>query len=129
ALHKGSDFEKDSITFLSSTQGGKDELSNSEKIYAYRENLISNQRVVTRQDIIILCKNHFGDAIGQVEVKNGIQTSLEDNVGYTPTIDIYLKRKEPDYYNEEEWYYLSENLKLTIEKRAVNIVPFRIIYN
>lgn len=129
ALHKGSDFEKDSITFLSSTQGGKDELSNSEKIYAYRENLISNQRVVTRQDIIILCKNHFGDAVGHVEVKNGIQTSLEDNVGYTPTIDIYLERKDPDFYNNEEWYYLSENLKLTIEKRAVNIVPFRIIYN
>jgi len=129
AVHKGADFEKDSITFLSTTQGGKDELSNSEKIYAYRENLISNQRVVTRQDIIILCKNHFGEAIGTVEVKNGIQTSLEDNVGYTPTIDIYLKKKDPELYNEEEWYYLSENLKLTIEKRAVNIVPFRIIYN
>jgi len=129
AVHKGADFEKDSITFLSTTQGGKDELSNSEKIYAYRENLISNQRVVTRQDIIILCKNHFGDAIGTVEVKNGIQTSLEDNVGYTPTIDIYLQKKDPTLYNEEEWYYLSENLKLTIEKRAVNIVPFRILYN
>jgi hypothetical protein len=50
-------------------------------------------------------------------------------VGYTPTIDIYLERKDIDYYSNEEWYYLSENLKLTIERRAVNIVPFRIIYN
>lgn len=128
ALHKGSDFEKDNIMFLSTTQGGKDELSNSEKIYAYRENLVSNQRVVTRQDIIILCKNHFGDAITTVEVKNGIQTSLDENVGYTPTIDIYIQRKDTDYYNDEEWYFLSEDLKLLIEKRAINIVPFRIIY-
>ncbi|MBC8643213.1 hypothetical protein H9W95_01045 [Flavobacterium lindanitolerans] len=36
--HKGSDFERDNIMFLSTTRGGKDELSNSEKIYAYREN-------------------------------------------------------------------------------------------
>ena len=127
--HKGSDFERDNIMFLSTTQGGKDELSNSEKIYAYRENLVSNQRVVTRQDIIILCKNHFGDAITKVEVKNGIQTSLDSNVGYTPTIDIYLERKDKDYYNEEEWYFLSEDLKLMIENRAINIVPFRIIYS
>ena len=70
-LHKGSDFEKDSIVLLSTTQGGKNELSNSDKIYAYRENLISNHRVVTRQDIIILCKNHFGDKIGSIEIKNG----------------------------------------------------------
>jgi len=126
-LHKGSDFEKDNIVLLSTTQGGKDELSNSDKIYAYRENLVSNQRVVTRQDIIILCKNHFGDAITTIDIKNGIQTSLDDNVGYTPTIDIYIKRKDPNYYNEEEWYFLSEDLKLMIEKRAINIVPFRII--
>ena len=126
--HKGSDFERDNIMFLSTTQGGKDELSNSEKIYAYRENLVSNQRVVTRQDIIILCKNHFGEAITKVDVKNGIQTSLDSNVGYTPTIDIYLERKNKEYYSEEEWYFLSEDLKLMIENRAINIVPFRIIY-
>jgi hypothetical protein len=127
--HKGSDFERDNILFLSTTQGGKDELSNSEKIYAYRENLVSNQRVVTRQDIIILCKNHFGDAITKVEVKNGIQTSLDSNIGYTPTIDIYLERKNKEFYNDEEWYFLSEDLKLMIENRAINIVPFRIIYS
>ncbi len=128
ALHKGSDFDKDSITLLSTTQGGKNELTNSEKIYAYRENLISNQRVVTRQDIIILCKNHYGDAVVGIEVKNGIQTSLDSNVGYTPTIDIYLERKDLNFYNDQEWEFLKEDLKLLIEDRAINIVPFRIIY-
>ena len=113
---------------LSSTQGGRNELTNSEKIYAYRENLISNQRVVTRQDIIILCKNHFGDAVENIEVVNGIQTGLDSTIGYTPTIDILLTRKDKDYYTEEEWDFLSEDLKLLIEKRALNIVPFRIVY-
>ncbi|MBC8643214.1 hypothetical protein H9W95_01050 [Flavobacterium lindanitolerans] len=50
-------------------------------------------------------------------------------MGYTPTIDIYLERKDKEYYNEEEWYFLSEDLKLMIENRAINIVPFRIIYS
>ena len=127
-VFKGSDFEKDSIMLLSTTQGGRNELTNSEKIYAYRENLISNQRVVTRQDIIILCKNHFGEAVASIEVKNGIQTGYDSNVGYTPTIDIYLTQKDKEYYTEEEWEFLSEDLKLLIEKRALNIVPFRVIY-
>ena len=128
SIFKGSDFEKDNIMLLSSTQGGRNELTNSEKIYAYRENLISNQRVVTRQDIIILCKNHFGDAVENIEVVNGIQTGLDSTIGYTPTIDILLTRKDKDYYTEEEWDFLSEDLKLLIEKRALNIVPFRIVY-
>lgn len=128
SIFKGADFEKDNIMLLSSTQGGRNELTNSEKIYAYRENLISNQRVVTRQDIIILCKNHFGDAVEDIEVVNGIQTGLDSNVGYTPTIDILLTQKDKEYYSEEEWDFLSEDLKLLIEKRALNIVPFRIVY-
>ena len=128
SVFKGSDFEKDNIMLLSSTQGGRNELTNSEKIYAYRENLISNQRVVTRQDIIILCKNHYGEAVEDIEVVNGIQTGLDSTIGYTPTIDILLTRKDKDYYTEEEWDFLSEDLKLLIEKRALNIVPFRIVY-
>lgn len=126
---KSADFEKDSIALLTTTQGGKNELSNSEKIYAFRENLISNQRIVTRQDIVILCKNHFGDSVEKIEIKNGIQTSLDSNVGYTPTIDIYLERSlDNKFYNDEEWEFLREDLKITIENRAINIVPFRIIY-
>ncbi len=128
-LFKGADFDNESIALLTTTHGGKNELSNSEKIYAFRENLISNQRIVTRQDIVILCKNHYGESVEKIEVKNGIQTSLESNVGYTPTIDIYLdRRKDVDFYNEEEWEFLKEDLKVVIENRAINIVPFRIIY-
>ncbi|MEO8234242.1 MAG: hypothetical protein ABI549_02405 [Flavobacterium sp.] len=128
ALHKGSDFEKDNIILLSTTQGGKDELSNSDKIYAYRENLISNHRVVTRQDIIILCKNHFGDKIENIEIKNGIQNSLDSTIGYTPTLDIFITKKDNSIYNEDEWEFLKEDLKLLIDLRAINIVPFRIFY-
>ncbi len=126
--HKGADFEKDSIMLLSTTQGGRNELTNSDKIYAYRENIVSNQRVVTRQDIIILCKNHFGNAIENVEVKNGIQTSLDDHVGYTPTIDIFLEKNGEVNYSEEEWGFLSDDLMLLLKNRAVNIVPFRVMY-
>lgn len=128
SVNKGSDFEKDNIILLSITQGGKDELSNSDKIYAYRENLISNHRVVTRQDIIILCKNHFGDKIRNVEIKNGIQNGLDSTVGYTPTLDIYIERNDITVFNEQEWEFLKEDLKLLIELRAINIVPFRIFY-
>ena len=127
-VFKGADFDKDSIMLLSTPVGGRNELTNSEKIYAYRENLISNQRIVTRQDIIILCKNHFGEAIEKIEIKNGIQTGFDNNIGYTPTIDIYLTQSNKEYYSDEEWNFLSEDLKLIIEKRALNVVPFRIIY-
>ena len=126
---KGADFVNDSIVLLSTTKGGKNELTNSEKIYAYRENLISKNRVVTRQDIVILCKNYFKETIGKIEIKNGIQSSLDSNIGYEPTIDIFIERKDLNHFNEEEWQFLKEDLKLLIESRSINIVPFRLIYN
>jgi predicted nucleic-acid-binding protein len=126
--HKGADFVTDSVLLLSATKGGKNELTNSEKIYAYRENLISNHKVVTRQDIIILCKNHYGDAIDSIEVKNGIQTSLDSTIGYMPTIDIYLEKSPLAVFNDEEWEFLRDDIKLLIENRAINIVPFRVVY-
>lgn len=128
ALLKGADFEKDSIILLSTTQGGRNELENSEKIYAFRENLISNQRVVTRQDVIILCKNHYGNSVEKIDVKNGIETSLESNVGYTPTIDVHIEKNVEIDFNDEEWEFLKQDFKLLLENRAINIVPFRVFY-
>lgn len=127
-LYKGADFESGSMLLLTTTQGGRNELSNQEKIYAYRENLISNQRVVTRQDIIILCKKHFGGAIKNITIENGIQNSLESHIGYTPTIDIVLKKNTDFEYTEDEWEFLKQELKVKIESRAVTIVPFRIFF-
>ena len=126
---KGADFANESIILLSTTKGGKNELTNSEKIYAYRENLISKNRVVTKQDIVILCKNYFKETINKIEIKNGIKSSLEINVGYEPTIDIFIERKDLDHFNDDEWQFLKEDLQLLIESRSINIVPFRLIYN
>ena len=69
----------------------------------------------------------MGDHV--IEIKNGIQTSLESTVGYVPTIDIYLSRNKDCTYNDEEWEFLREDVKLQIENKAINIVPFRIIYS
>ena len=126
---KGADFANESIILLSTTKGGKNELTNSEKIYAYRENLISKNRVVTKQDIVILCKNYFKETINKIEIKNGIKSSLEINVGYEPTIDIFIERKDLNHFNDDEWQFLKEDLQLLIESRSINIVPFRLIYN
>ena len=126
---KGADFVNNSIVLLSTTKGGKNELTNSEKIYAYRENLISKNRVVTKQDIVILCKNYFKETINKIKIKNGIQSSLDMNVGYEPTIDIFIERNNINDYNDDEWEFLRLDLKLIIENRTINIVPLRLIYN
>jgi hypothetical protein len=46
-----------------------------------------------------------------------------------PTIDIFIEKSKDAIYNEEEWEFMKDDLRLKIENRAVNVVPFRIIYN
>ncbi len=126
---KGTSFKTDSIMFVTGTIGGENEPKASDKIYAYRENILSRGRVVTKQDIINHCFNHYKSSISKVSVKKGIQVQQGSAVGYTPTMDVYLTKSVDALHKDEDWQYLKESLENSLELNSANVLPFRILYN
>jgi len=126
---KGTSFKTDSIMFVTGTVGGENEPKASDKIYAYRENVLSRGRVVTKQDIINHCFNHYKSSIYNVSVKKGIQIQQGSAVGYTPTMDVYITKSKDSVYEDTDWQYLKESLENSLHLNSANVLPFRIIYN
>ncbi len=126
---KGTSFKTDSIMFVTGTVGGENEPKASDKIYAYRENILSRGRVVTRQDIINHCFNHYKSSIANVSVKKGIQVEQGSATGYTPTTDVYITKSTDSLYEDADWNYLKESLENSLLLNSANVLPFRIIYN
>ena len=126
--HSGTAFKPKSLVFITGTVGGQDEPTPSEKIYAYREQILSRGRIVTRQDIIQYCYSVFKDAIVKVSVEKGVIVSPNNAVGYTPTTDIYISRNPKADYSENDWEDLKKELLIGMQSRSANVLPFRVFY-
>ncbi|MDT7830637.1 hypothetical protein RQM65_18350 [Pricia sp. S334] len=126
---RGMAFQPDSLTLITGSIGGENEPSPSEKIYAYRENVLSRGRIVTRQDIVHYCFGIYRDSITNVTVDQGVVVSQELGVGYTPTTDIHLLRNPNSEYRVEDWDHLKKELLIGLRERSANVLPFRVFYS
>ncbi|WP_394749146.1 hypothetical protein [Spongiimicrobium salis] len=129
-LHQytGTAFVPNSIALITGTTGGKDEPAPSEKIYAYREHVLSKGRIVTRQDIIQYCYNIYKNSITKVVIERGTMVALEHGVGYTPTTDIYVHKNAAAKYDEADWDHLKKEVLIGLKAKSANVLPFRIFY-
>ena len=127
--YSGTAFRPDSLIFVTGSLGGHDEPTPSQKIYAYREHVLSRGRIITRQDIIHHCYNIYKDAIEKVTVDKGVMVSQSNTIGYTPTTDIYINRNEEAEYNETDWEHLKKELLIGLQARSANVLPFRVFYD
>ncbi|WP_430907950.1 hypothetical protein [Maribacter sp. 2-571] len=126
--YEGTAFQPASLLLVTGTLGGQDEPNPSEKIYAYREHILSRGRIITRQDIEQHCFAVFKDSIVSVAVRRGVMVSQDQAIGYTPTTDVHLVKNEDSDYGEADWDHLKQELLVGLKSRSANILPFRVFY-
>ncbi len=126
--YAGTAFIPSSLTLITGSVGGKNEPAPSEKIYAYREHILSKGRIITQQDIIQHCFNIYKTSVKDVVIQKGVMVGQEEGVGYTPTTDIYITKNSDADYNEDDWDHLKKELLIGLETKSANILPFRIFY-
>ncbi|WP_298503546.1 hypothetical protein [uncultured Maribacter sp.] len=126
--YSGTAFEPNSLTFITGSIGGKDEPTAGEKVFAYREQVLTKGKIVTRQDIITYCFNVYKNSISKVTIEKGVVVALEEGIGYTPTTDVYIHKKEDDFYEQESWQHLKKEVLIGLQSRSANVLPFRIFY-
>jgi len=111
---------------LTTTFDGKNNLSMEERLNSYRRSLLSRDRVVTKEDIKALCYELYNDKIESVEIKKGYVKNIEVNKGMTQCIEIQLHPNKAIKFEQKEWDSLRSNLLLFLEKKSVNIFPYKI---
>ena len=127
SIYEGSDLVQDSVRFMTPTFGGREKMDTGEKVNTYRKALLSRDRIITAEDIKALCFEHFDNALEKVEISKGVMKGLLVNSGFVRTIDIYLIfSKQTAKFDDEELKFLKEDLKVKLEERSTNILPYRI---
>jgi len=126
SVQKGRDLDTNSILLLTNTTGGRQKLSEEDKLNKLRRSLLSKGRIVTREDIKALCFDHFGTDLFKVEIRNGVQAAEGHKMGLVQTLDIFLYLKKQHKLSEEDIYHKTEGLKVGLNQGSINLVVFRV---
>jgi hypothetical protein len=129
-LYKGGGIENNQLTFVTATIGGRNKLSASESVLAYKSALLSKDRLITNEDIKVFCHYKLGERVKKIEVQNGIMSHPDQQKGFMKTIDVIIgihkKHYEPMIENGDLDFW-KENLKLLIEEKSAALFPYRIV--
>lgn len=126
-VYEGSDIRTESVMLMTPTVGGRDKMETEDRLNAYRRTLLSRGRVVTNEDIKVLCYEHFGKSLDKVEVTRGVMKGEAINTGFIRTIDIHIfLSKRMSTYTEEELKFMTSDLQVRLREQSANILPYRI---
>ena len=125
-LYKGIGIAQKNSYFITTSFGGKDELSMKERLDAYRRSLLSRDRIVTKEDIKALCFEFYADKIKKVEVKNAYTTDITLKNGLVQCVEILLYPNPNVPTAVYEFESINYNLLLYLEKNSTSVFPFKI---
>jgi hypothetical protein len=117
------------IILISGTVGGRDRLSPSESITAYKSALLSRDRLVSMEDIKLFCQLQLGNRARTVKVEKGVMVAQQVSQGFARTIDVRIVLSRKDYLDAQEknqLTYWKDNLVLQLAKKSAGLTPFRV---
>jgi len=124
-VYKDADINTRSCFLVLPTTQGKDSLSVDERIHKYRRTLLSRDRIVTREDIKLLCMEVCGNKIKEVIVKKTFRNHYDIHKGLVPTLVITLIAN-PELPQNSDWEIIKNNILSILEEKSTNIFPYHI---
>ena len=113
---------------LTNVYGGRDGVEETEKKYLLKQQLISRGKIISAEDVKLLCVQLFGNKLKKVSVQKGVNTGIERNVGFIRTINVTIWLEKDVIENmQSEIEYLRNELEYRLAKDASMVYPFRVI--
>tara|TARA_R110000751_G_scaffold135_1_gene516 strand:+ start:6498 stop:8336 length:1839 start_codon:yes stop_codon:yes gene_type:complete len=126
SVYNGIGIRQKSSMLLTTSHGGKNDLSMNERLNAYRRSLLSRDRIVSKEDVKALCYEMYNDKIKAVSVTKGYTTDIALNKGLLQCINIEITPNTDVHTEANEWDVINNNLLLYLEKYSVSIFPYKI---
>ncbi|MCU0451626.1 MAG: type VI secretion system baseplate subunit TssF [Bernardetiaceae bacterium] len=112
------------IYILTATHGGTDRLNAFEKIYSYKRNLLSRNRLVTQEDIRAACFAQFGNRLRAVEVEKGFRLGATPQAGLIKCVKVKLVPRDHREMTYDEWLRSCEELEVLLASQSANNLPY-----
>lgn len=122
-----SNIKPNGTLFITPTVGGRNRLSEEEKLTSFKRTMLTNNRLVTHEDIKAFCREQLGNRIRKVEIKKGLTNGINNKSGLRRTVDICLSSQETVQTSSKEWDFLLDDLLTKINHRVAHSFPYRIV--
>lgn len=127
--YNGSSFISNNIILVSQSLGGRDKLSATEKVLAYKNALLSKDRLTSSEDIKAFCESQMGQKVRRIDIQKGISFQPEEKKGYQKSIDIKITLKEEDFKNmtqSGELDYWKKHLSQALVHKMMVWMPLKV---
>jgi hypothetical protein len=127
--YNGSSILSNSVFLASPSRGGRDKLSATESVMAYKSALLTKDRLVTAEDIKSFCYYQMGESLKNISIQKSMMISPDEQQGYIKTLDVILTLHE-DAYNDMlqkgELPFWEQHLTYLLEEKSVAWMPYRV---
>ncbi|MEP7142958.1 MAG: hypothetical protein ABI707_08810, partial [Ferruginibacter sp.] len=113
---------------ITAFSGGRNRVSVSEKKDLLKQQLISGGKIVSAEDVELLCFQLFGDRLKKVEIQKSVRVSPKAGDGFERSIDVlitYSNKVNESMKNETD--NLCRELAFLLKTNASPVYPYRII--
>ncbi|MEK7256679.1 MAG: hypothetical protein AAB316_18135, partial [Bacteroidota bacterium] len=122
-----SDLENETIELISATEAGADPLNRTEQLDAMKSALMSRGRIVTREDVIIFCKDHLRNRLSKVTVRDGVGTDPRYDFGMSRRLEVLLTPSKEAA--REDWEAICQEIQQLLELKSSTNVPIYVSWN
>ncbi len=121
----GMDLQKDTVQLATTTNGGQDKPDDTERLYAFKNALLSRNRLLTAEDIRAACFAYLGHKVRQVTVQRGVAVDTHPKRALMRTVEVVLTPAHPTTASDA-WDPLCDELQRVLEERTEVFLPIRV---
>ncbi|MVM30406.1 hypothetical protein GO755_10205 [Spirosoma sp. HMF4905] len=118
---------KDSGFLMTSTTGGRERLRESEKIAQYKKALLTRNRVVTLEDVRVVCQAELGHHLQAVRVERAFRVDPLPTNGFQRCIRVSLEPSTRSTYSAADWLQQAKLIQTSLETQSVSALPYEVI--
>jgi hypothetical protein len=127
--YRTSSVKASSAFLLTPTQGGKNRLSQTDSVVAYKYALLTKDRVMSKEDIKLYCQLTLGNMVREVSITKGFMISAENTSGFKKTIDVTIAIDRKSYEDAKDSGELAnweKDIAMQLDERSMAFIPFRV---
>ncbi|TDN38648.1 hypothetical protein E4631_22270 [Hymenobacter sp. UV11] len=121
---------------LTPTRGGRNRLEANDQLEAYRYALLSQNRVVTLEDVKAFVKARLGPLAQHIVIRKGYEVSLTPGQGLLRTVEVVITPASPATglrtasaaLDAQAWTMRCESLAAELRRHAGPLVPYRVLW-
>jgi len=115
--HCNSNIKTNTLFFITSTFGGRDQYTDGQLIEQYKKSLLTHNRIVTMEDLKIVINSELGSSAKSVEYKKTYLKSTRPGEGFIRCMEIIVT-PEQNSMEEDEWDQRLRELQLKLQRQS-----------